>query len=144
MPGRVNLIEQIFDRSVGALSAVWPRSLTAREVARLAREGYRSGATHEIEFSVTFDDGRAEAVVDDLVASGFTLRDRSASKPCCSVTAMMPLSAYHLHVTTARLQRVLAPHGGFAAVIGPVERGATSAARMLDPGIDLPTVRARA
>jgi hypothetical protein len=154
MTERAKMIQHIVDRGVGALSTLWPRSQTAREVARLVREGYRRGAAHEIEFSITFEDSCAGAALEEVLACGFTLRDRADAKPCCTVTAPMRLSAYHLHVTTARLQRVLAGHGGFAAVIGPVVRDGLSAEHgftspSLPPTangrrIDLPAVRARA
>ena len=138
------VIERIVDSGAGALSAVWPRSQSAREIGRLTRDGYRAGAPHEMEFAVTFEDACADAVLDDLRDGGFTLRERSVAKPCCTVTARIPLSAYHLHVTTARLQRILAPHGGFAAAIGPLARERASAVQALDPRIELPALRARA
>lgn len=138
------MIERLVDSGAGALSALWPRSQSAREIARLAGEGYRPGAPHAMEFAVTFEDSCADAVLDDLRAGGFTLRERAIAKPCCTVTARIPLSAYHLCVTTARLQRILAPHGGFAAAIGPVAHERASAVQALDPRTELPALRARA
>jgi hypothetical protein len=116
------LIDRLVDAGIGALAALWPRSVAAREVTRLADEGHAVGAFHEVLFTVSLDDDAPDNAVATIQAAGFTVREETGSRPHLTVAARMPLTSYHLHVTTARLQRLLVPYGGFAAPIGPVRR----------------------
>ena len=125
------LFVRLIDAAAGAWSSVWPRTVAAREVRRLAQEGHAVGAFHEIQFAVSFDEGDSDAALAAMHVSGFTTRERTRDGGCCIVVARIPLTAWDLHVTTARLQRLVAPHSGFAALIGPLQRPAVLRA----PGI---------
>ena len=116
------VLAPLVDACAGALSALWPRSVTGREASRLARDGHAIGAFHEVMFAVSFDESPSDAAIEAVRAAGFTLRDESGALSQWTVLARMPLSPYHLHVTSASLGRVLASYGGFAVLIGPVRR----------------------
>src|SRR5687767_14284645 len=105
------LVTELVDGGIGMLSTVWPRSVAGREVSRLAREGYRIGVPHEFEFSLSFESEHAGAALAAVEAAGFGKGDRVPANRHCTIRVPMPLSAYHLHVTTSRLQRLVAPYG---------------------------------
>lgn len=114
------LIDRLVDAAAGTCSAVWPRSVAAREITRLGEEGYAVGAFHEVMFAVSFDESASDAAVEMLRAAGFTVRDEAPARVGCTAIARIPLTAYHLHIATSRLQRLLVPYNGFAAAIGPM------------------------
>src|SRR5688500_12053087 len=116
------LVTELVDGGIGMLSTVWPRSVAGREVSRLAREGYRIGVPHACEFTLSFESEHAGAALAAVEAAGVGKGGRVPAKRPCTIRAPMPLSASRLHVPTPRLQRLVAPYGGYAAASGPAER----------------------
>ena len=49
------LAADVVDAATAVLSAAWPRSLAAREVERLANDGYAVGEICDVDFSLAFD-----------------------------------------------------------------------------------------
>ena len=114
----------IMDAAAG-LSAAWPRSVEAREVARLSRQGYARGAVYEIEFSLAFDGAAAAAAaLPAVLAAGFAVAGDGPTTPgFVTVRAPIRLRACALARAASRLNRIVSRHSGFAAVIGPVRGG---------------------
>jgi hypothetical protein len=115
------LAADVVDAATAALSAAWPRSLAAREVERLADDGYPVGEICDVDFSLAFD---APDLVDMALAAvhlqGFTVLDRTqAERGFVTVRAAVRLRAYDLVRATSRLNRAVWRYGGFGAAIGP-------------------------
>jgi hypothetical protein len=115
------LAADVVDLATAALSAAWPRSLAAREVDRLAHDGYAIGEICDVDFSLAFD---TPELVDMALAAvyleGFTVLDRTqAARGFATVRATVRLRAYDLVRAASRLNRAVWRYGGFGAVIGP-------------------------
>lgn len=124
------LAADVVDAASAALAAAWPRSLAAREVDRLAHDGYAVGEPCEVDFSLAFD---GTEFVDMALAAvhlqGFTVLDRTqALRGFATVRATMRLRAYDLVRATSRLNRTVWRYGGFGAVIGPAKPAAPDGA----------------
>lgn len=113
-------LDHLVDCAIGMLSSVWPRSMARREVSRLSRAGYTLGTRQDFQFSLSLEHGRAEAALRAVEAAGFRQDRAVTTGPHYTVNVSMPLTAYRLHITTSKLQRLLAPFGGFAVAIGPM------------------------
>jgi hypothetical protein len=128
------LAADVVDAATAVLSAAWPRSLAAREVERLAHDGYAVGEICDVDFSLAFD---TPELVDMALAAvhlqGFTVFDRAkVDRGFAIVRAPVRLRAYDLVRAASRLNRAVWRYGGFGAVIGPAapaaEGGATGRA----------------
>jgi hypothetical protein len=115
------LAADVVDAATAALSAAWPRSLAAREVERLANDGYAVGEICDVDFSLALD---TPELVDMALAAanleGFTVLDRTQmERGFATVRAPVRLRAYDLVRAASRLNRAVWRYGGFGAVIGP-------------------------
>lgn len=119
------VVADVADRGAALLSAVWPRSMAKWEVERLERDGYRVGELCDVDFSLAFDGGAYDRGVADVALpavkrAGFSVGDRArAERGFVTVRRRVRLRAYDLSRAAARLNRLVAPYGGSAAVIGP-------------------------
>jgi hypothetical protein len=115
------LAADVVDAATAALSAAWPRSLAAREVERLAEDGYAIGELCDVDFSLAFDTpDQVDMALAAVHLEGFTVLDQSQlTRGFVTVRAPVRLRAYDLVRTTARLNRAVWRYGGFGAVIGP-------------------------
>jgi hypothetical protein len=117
------LAADVVDAATAALSAAWPRSLAAREMERLADDGYAVGEICDVDFSLAFD---APELVDMALAAvslqGFIVLDRTQTgRGFATVRAAVRLRAYDLVRATSRLNRAVWRYGAFGTVIGPAE-----------------------
>jgi hypothetical protein len=124
------LAADVVDAATAALSAAWPRSLAAREVDRLAHDGFAVGKICDVDFSLAFD---TPELIDMALAAvylqGFTVLDRTqAERGFATVRAAVRLRAYDLVRATSRLNRAVWRYGGFGTVIGPAQPAAESSA----------------
>lgn len=117
------LAADMIEVATAALSAAWPRSLAAREVGRLAEDGYEIGEVCDVDFSLAFDGPeRIDMALAAVNLHGFTVLDRTqAQRGFATVRAAVRLRAYDLVRATSRLNRAVWRYGGFGAVIGPAE-----------------------
>lgn len=115
------LAADVIEAATAALSAAWPRSLAAREVGRLAADGYVIGEVCDVDFSLAFDvPERIDMALAAVHLQGFTVLDRTqAQRGFATVRAAVRLHAYDLVRATSRLNRAVWRYGGFGAVIGP-------------------------
>ena len=115
------LAVDVIDVATAALSAAWPRSLAAREVERLAEDGYVIGETCDVDFALALDDlALADMALSAIALAGFTVLDRHPdAHGIVIVRAPVRLRAYDLVRATSRLNRAVWRYGGFAEVIGP-------------------------
>jgi hypothetical protein len=111
----------VVDAATAVLSAAWPRSLAAREVERLADDGYAVGEICDVDFSLAFDTPElVEMALAAVYLQGFTVLDRTqAERGFATLRAAVRLRAYDLVRATSRLNRAVARYGGFGTVIGP-------------------------
>ena len=118
--------EQIVDAAQAAFAAIWPRSIEAREIERIASDGCPAGSICDVEFSLSFDGPAMTAEGLRVVrAAGFSVTDESSlARGFVVVRHPLRLRPWDLARTTGRLNRLIAPFGGFAAFIGPVEASA--------------------
>ena len=107
------------DTIIALVEAAWPRSMTSREVDRLAQDGYRAGSVCELYYLLSFDMPDWEPVLGELQRAGFTVREGGSLGPFVTVKTPVRLRAFELSLASARLDRIVAPYGGFATVIGP-------------------------
>lgn len=116
------LAADVVDAATAALSAAWPRSLAAREMDRLAHDGYAVGEICDVDFSLSLDTPeRIEMALAAVYLAGFTVLDRTqADRGFATVRTTVRLRAYDLVRATSRLNRAVWRYGGFGAVIGPV------------------------
>ena len=115
------LAADVVDAASAALTAAWPLSLAAREMERLAGDGYTIGQVCEVDFSLALDapDLRDMALSAAMLA-GFTVIDPAqASRGFVTVRAPVRLRAYDLLRATSRLNRAVWRYGGFGEIIGP-------------------------
>ena len=125
------LAADVVDAATAALSAAWPRSLAAREMERLAHDGYAVGEICDVDFSLALD---TPELVDMALAAvhleGFTVLDRTQTdRGFATVRTRVRLRAYDVVRATSRLNRAVWRYGGFGAVIGPATAdGATGRA----------------
>jgi hypothetical protein len=115
------LAADVVEAATAALSAAWPRSLAAREMERLAHDGYAVGEICDVDFSLALD---TPELVDLALAAvhleGFTVLDRTQTdRGFATVRTRVRLRAYDLVRATSRLNRAVWRYGGFGAVIGP-------------------------
>jgi hypothetical protein len=115
------LAADVVDLATAALSAAWPRSLAAREVERLAHDGYAVGEPCDVDFSLAFDTPELiEMALAAVHLEGFTVLDRTqAERGFVTLRAPVRLRAYDLVRATSRLNRAVWRYGGFGTVIGP-------------------------
>jgi hypothetical protein len=115
------LAVDVIDVATAALSAAWPRSLAAREVERLAEDGYVIGEECDVDFALALDTpGLADMALSAVALAGFTPIDRHPdAHGFVIVRAPVRLRAYDLVRATSRLNRAVYRYGGFAEVIGP-------------------------
>jgi hypothetical protein len=118
------IVTGVADVGKAVFSAVWPRSSAAREIERLAEHGYVSGATYEMDFSLSFDEAGSDAALAEVRQAGFTVTERAGSATLCYATARRrtTLRAYDLQRATSVLQRIVSRYYGYAAPIGPAAR----------------------
>ena len=111
----------VIDVATAALSAAWPRSLAAREVDRLAEDGYVIGEACEVDFALALDTPElADMALSAAALAGFTAIDRHPdAHGFVIVRAPVRLRAYDLVRATSRLNRAVWRYGAFAEVIGP-------------------------
>ena len=107
------------DTITALVEAAWPRSITSREIERLAQDGYPRGSVCDVYFLVSFDAPECEGALGALQRAGFTIRDGGPLGAFLTVKAPVRLRAFDLFLASARLDRLLAPYGGFGTVIGP-------------------------
>jgi hypothetical protein len=112
---------EMADQAVALFAAAWPRSLAAREVARLTEDGYATGSSCELDFSVSFDDPTlVEKAIPQLARAGFTPADRpDTDRGFLVVRTRGCLSPYELARLTSRVERAARQVGGYAELIGP-------------------------
>lgn len=115
------LAVDVIDVATAALSAAWPRSLAAREVERLAEDGYAIGEQCDVDFSLAVGTpDLADMALSAVALAGFTALDRHPdAHGFVIVRAPVRLRAYDLVRATSRLNRAVWRYGGFAEVIGP-------------------------
>ena len=114
------VVADVVDRGAALFAAVWPRSMARWEVERLTADGYPAGEPCDVEFSLAFDDGLADVALPAVRHAGFVVDDRAkAERGFVTVRGRVRLRAYDLSRAAARLDRLVAPYGGSAAVIGP-------------------------
>jgi hypothetical protein len=100
--------------------AAWPKSGPSHEITRLVEEGYEKGESCEMAFSVAFaDPAQAPAAVSSLRAAGYGVDAGEASRGFVTAQTGIQLRRFGLAASIARLERAVAPFGGFVAVIGP-------------------------
>jgi hypothetical protein len=111
----------LVDAATAVLSAAWPRSLAAREVHRLADDGYAIGEVCDVDFSVALDAPELiEMALAAVYLQGFVVLDRTqADRGFATVRGTVRLRAYDLVLATSRLNRAVERYGGFGTVIGP-------------------------
>jgi hypothetical protein len=111
----------LVDAATAMLSAAWPRSLAAREVHRLADDGYAVGEVCDVDFSVSLDAPELiEMALAAVYLQGFVVLDRTqADRGFATVRGPVRLRAYDLVRATSRLNRAVQRYGGFGTVIGP-------------------------
>ena len=125
------------DAVVALVAAAWPRSMTSREIERLTLDGYPTGDSCDVYFLLSFDAPDWERALDALQSAGFVVRDASVGLGAfVTVRTRVRLRAFELSLAGARLDRVVAPFGAFATLIGPALacRSAAKAAR--NPRLD--------
>jgi hypothetical protein len=115
------LAVDVIDVATAALSAAWPRSLAAREVERLAEDGYAIGEACDVDFALTLDTPElADMALSAVALAGFTPNARHPdAHGIVIVRAPVRLRAYDLVRATSRLNRAVWRYGGFAEVVGP-------------------------
>jgi hypothetical protein len=115
------LAADVVDAASAALTAVWPLSLAAREMERLAGDGYAIGQVCEVDFSLALDMPElSDMALSAAMLAGFTMVDSGqASRGFVTVRAPVRLRAYDLLRATSRLNRAVSRYGGFAEAIGP-------------------------
>ena len=120
------LAVDVIDVATAALSAAWPRSLAAREVERLAEDGYAIGEQCDVDFSLALHTPElADMALSAIALAGFTALDRHPdAHGFVIVRAPVRLRAYDLVRATSRLNRAVWRYGGFAEVIGPAASAA--------------------
>lgn len=128
-------LAHVADAGAAIVAALSPRSMAKWEVRRLAAAGYLVGQRYDVDFSLAFDGEVADATLPAVRRAGFTVGDRDRQeKGFVTVRRRTRLRAYDISRAANRLNRVVTPHGGFAAVIGPTNPPA---------GTGLVVVRAR-
>jgi hypothetical protein len=120
------LAADVVDAATAVLTAAWPRSMVAREVERLAEDGYAIGELCDVDFSLAFETPEfIDMALAAVLLEGFTVLDRSQiTRGFATVRAPIRLRAYDLVRATSRLNRVVSRYGGFGAAIGPAEPAA--------------------
>jgi hypothetical protein len=115
------LAADVVDAATAALTAAWPLSLAAREMERLAGDGYAIGQMCDVDFSLALDAPElSDMALSAAMLAGFTLVDSDqASRGFVTVRAPVRLRAYDLLRATSRLNRAVSRYGGFGEVIGP-------------------------
>jgi hypothetical protein len=115
------LAANVIDVATAAFSAAWPRSLAAREVERLAEDGYVIGEACDVDFALALDTPElADMALSAIALAGFTALARHPdAHGFVTVRAPVRLRAYDLVRATSRLNRAVWRYGGFAEVIGP-------------------------
>ncbi|HEX8849777.1 MAG TPA: hypothetical protein VF761_09630 [Gemmatimonadaceae bacterium] len=113
------------DTVVALVEAAWPRSLSSREIDRLASEGYETGSVHEMYFLLSFETPGWEHLLGPLQRAGFVVGDGGPLGPFLTVKAPVRLRAFELSLASARLDRMVARYGGFSTLIGPAATRAT-------------------
>ena len=115
------LAADVVDVATAVLTAAWPLSLAAREMERLADDGYAIGRMCDVDFSLALDTPELrDMALSAAMLAGFTLTDSDqASRGFVTVRAPVRLRAYDLLRATSRLNRAVSRYGGFAEIIGP-------------------------
>lgn len=115
------LAVDMVDVATAALSAAWPLSLAAREMERLAGDGYVMGEVCDVDFSLALDTPeQIDMALSAAMLAGFTVLDPDqASRGFVTVRTPVRLRAYDLLRATSRLTRAVWRYGGFGEVIGP-------------------------
>lgn len=118
--GAVNAAEMAVDCISSAAAAAWPRSVTNGEVERLVEDGLTAGQMCDFAFVLSVDPDDAESTLRDVRAAGFMVEDDAhRGQGYATVRSTLPLRAFHLSWTLARLNRLARRHGGFAEMLGP-------------------------
>ena len=100
--------------------AAWPRSEPSNEITRLVEEGYEKGESCEMSFSIAFTDAtQAAAAVAAVRSAGYSVDAGESSRGFVTAQTGIELRRFGLATSIARLERAVAPFGGFVAVIGP-------------------------
>ena len=125
------LAVDVIDVATAALSAAWPRSLAAREVERLAEDGYAIGEACDVDFALALDAAElADMALSAAALAGFTPLDRHPdAHGFVTMRAAVRLRAYDLVRATSRLNRAVWRYGGFAEVIGPAKPATVAESR---------------
>jgi hypothetical protein len=115
------LAADVVDAATAALTAAWPLSLAAREMERLADDGYTMGQVCDVDFSLALDTRElSDMALSAAMLAGFTVIDPDqASRGFVTVRAPVRLRAYDLLRATSRLNRAVWRYGGFGEIIGP-------------------------
>jgi hypothetical protein len=134
--------EELVDEVAAVISASWPRSTVAREIARLVEDGHESGTVRDVAFSLSFESAEvASSAIPAMRGAGFTIeQDPASARGFVVARCPILLRTYDLARTLSRLNRVVAPFGGFAAMIGPIANGRQGA--MAEAGVGTGTLRA--
>ena len=120
--GFVTLAQGVIDVTVAAWSTVWAWSPAKQEMARLSAEGFATGATHEVAFSISLAEGEESAMIRSLTEAGFKVADTvDTQRGFVTVTTPVALGAYALARAESRARRVAQRHGGHAELIGPLQ-----------------------
>lgn len=100
----------------------WPKSGASYELARLIAEGYEKGESCDVAFSVSCPDAsQASDAAASARVAGFTVDTSQVARGFVTVQTGLELRTFGLARTIARLERLMAPHEGYVAVIGPVQ-----------------------
>ena len=118
------------DTIIALAEAAWPRSMSSREIERLAGDGYEAGSVHEMYFLLSFERPELDALRERLQRAGFTIPDGGGLESFITVRTPVRLRAFELSLVNARLDRLVAPWDGFATLIGPAAPGVTEGAAM--------------
>src|SRR5918999_5804692 len=105
------LAADVVDAANAALTAAWPLSLAAREMERLAGDGYAIGQVCEVDFSLALDAPELrDMALSAAMLAGFTVIDPDqASRGFVTVRAPVRLRADELLRATSRLPLAVRP-----------------------------------
>ena len=108
------------DATTAAWSTVWAWAPAKQEMARLNAEGFQTGSTHDVAFSISLAEGEESAMIRSLSQAGFKIAD-SVDTQRGFVTVTTPVALSARSIWSAAVQSARLP----SSVIDPITAGAT-------------------